>query len=1549
MIPLEGVLAQSESSPEADKTAPGESNKKYPLAVEEGGEAPSHIFDLDLNGVGTDIYWEGYWRYRLTYGTGYEINKGDFVFPQGFPGFRQGLEFSQEPDFFLSVLLLDHFFLETSFTQGYDKNTYVMGYVGDDTTTLKELRIGNAGIGIGEYTGIDVSSPKYNTPGIKAAFKTTRSEHEIMVRYDPTELQTREFIGEYEIDGETVELPDYREGQKFILPNKNISNITLYSESSTGELTGSDGRRYTKRNIAYKADLTNGFITLQTPPKGRILVYYTSGGSPVGSSGGMENFIMSPDPRGRPDPSGDLLPFAWDKPDPYDQNGGTFTDTSQVQIEGVNALLVYNKNEFSSFQMYNQYLYYTNLPAESWRTIVSLADSEGLLKDDLPYIFLKEKDEQDNRILTVVVENTDARSPSNRVPFAPGNPEIYGPGRVKQSEEISREILIAVKKDSNNYYLGTNLITGSVKAYVNGVEDQSISVNYDTGEIFFNRYIFPEDRIKITYRTETSGLSGGDLFLAQGNRLFLNDRMTLELAESLRWTLPKGQMTEEPGESPGMIELAGTWFYNSDNLDMTVSTGLNISTSDTAGNLRLLGMDKSGFTFSVTENQAVPGEQTLTPSPLSLDRKNLIYRDFTSSNNTGQTYLNSYNWSGASVDGSREGPSIASSREGDPFSSRVMVMSYDLGVNQWSAGDFLPVDSGLVDLSEYSELSFYLYRQNLGDDHLQLELRIGENGESSDLDNNGTVDAGDSRFILTRDLSSQIPSLPQTWQKVSIQLTESERKRLSRVRSLRFVLKSSSGSSRGELLAGGFRGEGSPLQVSIITATGTRRDAENLDVMEWRDNSLESAFPEVKSVFHPDGEDQKVLRLKWGTESRGGTALNTGDTISGTNWFNSVSATDYGEMDLYVKNESSQGTGTFSVTDNRGRGIVVEYEPGSSEWEKLTVDLRNATASFSGNSKVKSLTIDKETKEFSRFNMTRSGLVSGIMMVDEVHFSDPTFSTGSSLETTLNYSHPGILATTSNGFPILADYNASTRLNYYSKNTDSYFNEESNRLESQLSSGVDVMNIRLQGDFEMIWTGNSARYSGGHLVRIPSKSKFGWISDSYSRSFNPGDDFMSRSDVLHLTPFQFITMEAETTAAGSSGSLTQGWGGFLNLTPEAETTVKLDAHLYQTSNWISDSTDYATDWSRDFRYLKPLTDGIKSREGLSALKAGRPPLPFGINWETRLEYEALQQLVWQQENRWSSDISFPIKIENATMPWTITPGYRRNLTQLVYPDRFGGFTDDIQTMLTNLNSQFPLINFIPFYEIFGQDNLGDFEKTLTMTEDSEYKPETYINLTRLTGSNISDFFVPSGLDAAVRREYYKKKDSLYIENKWNFQLLQSANNLFGDWGSHPVFSFYNTDEWSSSLQLTLGGRDMWTPEPEEIIYQNYVTLKGENDWEIVLDNRYTKKWTDDYVQDDFQLSFRWYEPELPYFNFPFMDYLVMKPTRMQHEEKIIFTGYFDYKDKENTNFDTTLRHESKLVITGLGSLKGWMALGLGGKQKVFRNGYELGLELEMNF
>ncbi|MDC7235994.1 MAG: hypothetical protein PQJ58_22410 [Spirochaetales bacterium] len=1538
-------------NPEADSSDDNE-KKAYPLSRNEGEEAPKHIFDMNMGSVETDIFWEGYWRFGLTYGTGFENGKDGFVFPSAFPGLQEGFEFSQEPDFFLSVLLLNHYFIETSFTEGNDKNTYAMGYVGDETTALKEVRIGNSEIGIGEYEGIDVSSPKYNTPGVSARFETRNSEHEMMIRYDPTELQEKIFIGEYEVDEETIELPSFAEGQRFILPNTNISDLTVYQEDSTGELTGSDGRRYTKRSILYSADLTKGFVNLVEAPEGRVLIFYRKSGTPVGSPSIAEDFIMDTDARGRPDSSRPLLPFSWDEVNPYDQTGRDFRETSLVEIDGNEALLVHNPGEFSSFQMYNRYYFYTNLPAESWRTLIYLVNASRQIDEDLNYVYLTNTDENDNRTLTVVIENTDSRDAINRIPFSLENPEVYGPGRETDGNKVSREILLAVKQDSNNYYLGTNLIKGSVTVYVNGVEDKSVQVNYDTGEITFSRYIFPEDRIIITYRTESTGLGGGDLFMAQGNRLFLNERTTLELAESLRWTLPEDQMTEEAGESPGLVELAATMFYESENLNAMVNGSVNIATADTSGNLRLLGMDKEGFSFSVGEDQLVPAERELTPDSGSYNpnsREKLLYRNYMSTNTAGQTYLNPYTWNGSSIDSSREGPSIAAALTNDPFSSRVMVMSYDLGNGEWSSGDYLPAETGPIDFSGYSSLKFYLYRQNLGDDNLQLELRIGDNGEAEDLDDNGTVDKGDARFLVTKNLSSRIPSAQGRWEEVEILLTESERQRLSRVRSLRFVVSSSGGNSYGDLLIGGISANGSPLNISVTSAAGQEQPSDNVNLREITDYELAQAFPEVMTIFHPEGEDQKVLEMSWGDDFDSAAELADDDVIKGTAWFNSVPVTDYAELALYVKNENTQGSGSFSVTDSRGRGIVVDYSPGSTGWEKLTVDLRSGTARFSGSSNVTALSIDQDTTEFTRFHLTRTGVPSGTMLVDELHFSEPNFSTGTSLETLVEYSRPGTIAETRGGFPLVANFDISSRFNYYGVTTDSYFLRNANRIENQLSSGADLMNVRLQGDFEVVWSGGEPYMAGGHLVRIPAQSRFGWISDSYSRSFQPGNDFMTRENVLHLSPFRFITLQADSSSSASLEEITQGWGGFINLNTGQNSSLSVSADLYQTSDWESDSGQYFTDWSQDFKYLVPVEEGISSREGLSSLRTQRNPLPLGFSLETRMGYTAQQELSWQHENNWYSDLSFPLMIQNPTMPWSITPGYRRDLTQTVYPDKYDGFGDDLSTLFTVLGSQFPLTSFIPFYEIFGQHNLDDFEDTLSLTDESIYKPEVYVQLNRLSTSNLRDLFIPSGVDIGIERQYYKKQDSVYIQHDWNFQLLQSAVNLFGAWGQYPLFDFYATDEISSSLQFILGGSELWTPEAEELVYQNYLTLAGEKNWEFVLDNRFTRKWTGEYYQDDFQLILRWFEPENPYFKFPFFDYLIMKPNRMEHEEKLVFTGYFDEEEPENTSFDVILRHESKLVLTGLGSLKGWMALGIGGTDYLFRNGYELGLELEMSF
>ena len=413
--------------------------------------------------------------------------------------------------------------------------------------------------------------------------------------------------------------------------------------------------------------------------------------------------------------------------------------------------------------------------------------------------------------------------------------------------------------------------------------------------------------------------------------------------------------------------------------------------------------------------------------------------------------------------------------------------------------------------------------------------------------------------------------------------------------------------------------------------------------------------------------------------------------------------------------------------------------------------------------------------------------------------------------------------------------------------------------------------------------------------------------------------------------------------------MVQNWGGWINGSLGSSASLKLSLDLYQTSDWTTESESYFSDWAEDFQYVRALEEDIEDRQGRGSLQLARSGKSGSFSWKTNMEYTADDSYEWTQNNLWKSDISFPLTLNTERGEWTLEPGYSRTLENTLYPENYDGFQDDAETWFRGINSQFPLWRFIPFYEIFTEDSLDPFEESLTLSDESSYTPEVYVGMNRMPGSSLSDLFVPSGVDVSMNRAYVSDSDTLYQEANWEFQLVQSALNLFGEYGSHSRFDFYETDEITSALQYNLSSRNDLIPETEEIVYQNYIALKRGDLWGIALDNRYSVDFEDDLRQEDLQIIFSWQEEEKSWVKIPVTGRLIVKPNHMEHRESLTFTGYFDGEDSDNTYYSSTLTHESTLIIEDLGSLKGWMALGLAGYDEVFQNGYELGLELEITF
>ncbi|MCK5735364.1 MAG: hypothetical protein KAH21_02755, partial [Spirochaetaceae bacterium] len=498
-------------------------------------EASAYLLDLKLGDSDVSLLWEGYWRMSFVTGGSFGKRTAETIYP----GLAQGTAFFQEPDVTITLWINNRWFLETTFLEGFERNTYRAGYVGQKDEFVREVTLGNAGVNATSYAEIDVPAPRYNTPGIVAKFGTAKSEHELLIRYDPTEADKKLFQGEFEVKTQDIGLPDFIEGKYFILPDENISNVTVYLEDRLGTISGLDGHGTTRRYrlaepAEYYVDNASGLVVLDIPHEGQVAVYYDTGFGAVGSPGGGAAFIVPSDANLRPDLSKPLLDFEWTLNDVYDPQGSrTYLETSSVHIGSEDALILYNPGHFTPFERQNVYLTSWPLPEETWRIIPLLKDRGSLYPGNMPPEFGFIPDVIDKSISVYAAVGNGLRDPANRYPFASADPEVYGPARETDMDKLSRIIVLAIREPNPGYNLGTGIVPGSVIVRVNGVRDKTVEVS-DDGSLTFTRFIYLDDWIEVSYRTEVLDMDGGDLYVYQGNHFQLGPRLNWELAESVR-------------------------------------------------------------------------------------------------------------------------------------------------------------------------------------------------------------------------------------------------------------------------------------------------------------------------------------------------------------------------------------------------------------------------------------------------------------------------------------------------------------------------------------------------------------------------------------------------------------------------------------------------------------------------------------------------------------------------------------------------------------------------------------------------------------------------------------------------------------------------------------------------------------------------------------------------------------------------------------------------------------------------------------------------------
>ncbi|MCK5197004.1 MAG: hypothetical protein KAR21_01555, partial [Spirochaetales bacterium] len=586
------------------------------------------------------------------------------------------------------------------------------------------------------YSWLQIPEASTDSMGGMVLFKNDKSEHQLMIRFDPAEMQVKSFIGKNEVDPVRVKLTNYVEGRYFILPDDNVDDLIVYIEDSSGIY--SDGTHQYRPADGDDAIISaeEGIVFFREPLNVRAAVYYKKNGLDIGTDDtGLGIDALAGD-LGYIDITGTER-FYFDMPDYL----GKDMNLLELSIAAKPALLLYEPGVFSPFEMLSIYSLPYTIPSDPSLFKALLADINLSTGENLNISTSFE-----DYTIRVLYSGDSYRDPANRYPLAESidtDTIIYEPDKQLSGSPPDKELLFQRLFPVGSYYLGDNVLDGSVAVTINNIDEYRYSFDPDSGTVNFGFPIPSDAQIEIRYRTMAGSGMGGDLLMGLGSKFNFSDKLFLETGAGLRWNVLDSEYTEQPGEAAGSILGTAGLTYTGENLDFRLDAGISVYNPNTTGILRLAGMNKNGFSIPVSADflyPAAPPESGVVPGV----RGKLYYKDYHEYDSSGASTLRDYyNWTPpadqvyAYADGGRTGPYIVGT--GSRIEGDAAVFDYDLGNTEWTGGRIpLTLGSEPLDLSSTQSISLK-WKHSTTSGSVNMHLRIGKLAENLDIDSSDNI------------------------------------------------------------------------------------------------------------------------------------------------------------------------------------------------------------------------------------------------------------------------------------------------------------------------------------------------------------------------------------------------------------------------------------------------------------------------------------------------------------------------------------------------------------------------------------------------------------------------------------------------------------------------------------------------------------------------------------------------------------------------------------------------------------------------------------------
>jgi len=1382
------------------------------------GESPEEIMDFSIGDSDVSLFLTGSWMGTLQGNAGFSYSALGLNFASPETPFL----FRQEADLTMSLWINRRWFVEVTFLDDSEKNTYRAGYQGLPGEFVQYEGVGNTGLDFPAFPYLDLGGDSPSSFGYYGRVGSGGFNVHTLFRYDAASREEKVFLGGRERTFSYIELSNSVRGISFVLPDENIdSEILVYIEDDKGSLRDRDlGRKWRLASASeYAAGRVQGLLELNTRPEGMVAVAYSKGASRRPWTVSMGSYGTSG--------------FLYEVRKYFGVNLDKYPAPGEVFINGNYALIIREPGNFSPFERQNRYespssaseeaalvRLSSGVPISGYRLVP--LDTSAASADIPLYTAAVSK----RNIYELLPEETGLtrRSPKTCWPLAPEYPEIYLPGTQVFSGDAG--LKFTNYGSVGSFQIGTDAVPGSIQIWRSGIMDSNFSYNSSSGEVALKGPAGANELIRITYLKRSAETRLGSIASGIGV-VYQKDTspFSAQAAVGVRWNVTESSYSEEGVSSPGTVGLSAKTAWNFDNLKAQITAGFALDQNDTTGLYRAAGMEGHETVLPLP-----PEMSFLSNPPLgfsSADRANLVYRNYFNNSILGSVLM-SVGWSGAAVVPDLNKPYPVK----DPQINEAQSLAMEFTLNdsgKWT-GFQVPLDNnaGFISRAGEIDIPFRLYGFNQNTvSNFKLTIQIGSlSGKDFAYNENPPLVW---EKILFSDSGTALDSNLRIARFV---ISETERLSLADARYLRVIAE--------------YNGIGEEISGVVILSPPIVRGAafrpvifdgnsntisgtDKVTALETVDsgNTLEEAYGDTIKRLHPSDGKQRILKIDW-EEMEPGISAGVDGRIG------ELPLDGYRALSFFVKGPAFKN-GTLKFIAAAGPESVLQPQleaqiPLSAfkerQWSKVTVRYTGENTGISVDGVYvpgvkprytpRSLQRDKFEGKSGYTAIFITPDTGGILAkdgicIDEIILEDAAMTYRINSGAAFEYKKSGTLLSF-NETNVLSDFLISTSV-------ESEFRTDPVNKETQTAGNmahrtgteISVLGAKLNGNIiytlskdDFLWSAEHGISREWELFSVKETFYASLLDNNAKHSFNANFSSLFYSKI-------------ETGANYDYSGLERKWILGAGYKPKKEIIPSIDiigGAAWAQDGKIGENENYASIWKRTWEQMVPDTGkDAKGRKTSAKLTVTEGTKPVGavitlegktnstmINTVTNLEHSAF--------------LDVPVMFDKTVINFRAGRLFKK---QIYF---FGSDMErESGKFFESINDFLPLWSEIPGYSLFAYDINESMDKSyrnsasFDITKYMSFNDHFGVRANFPSKYNLAAFFVPSAASLRFERIIEQKLDTgsdmLNIAGSLGF----SAVNMFGALGYLPLFNFYKSDEFSHAAEVAViiprGGDVSW--------------------------------------------------------------------------------------------------------------------------------------------